>query len=182
MTFTLLTPFLYWLFRLLVLLIRYILSPGLSFGKQNADVIWLPRYPSHSSVFFFCLKQCVSQGLFCCHDDYLTFCWWLNTMNLFILNPPCCFIPYKNLHQVRKRTYVSCPSFIAETLKDRCVRFFHYEDNVWHSVAIISTCIVCKMYINLPQGSNTDAPKGSALHGIVHCNGDTDTALYIIFT
>ena len=75
------------------------------------------KIPSDSSVFFFCVKQGVSQGLFCCDDHYLDFCWWLNTINPFILNQPCCFVPYKNLHHVRKRSYVSCPSFIAETLK-----------------------------------------------------------------
>ena len=37
------------------------------------------------------------------------------------------FCPYENLHQVRKRTYVSCPNCIAETLKDRCIRFSDWK-------------------------------------------------------
>jgi hypothetical protein len=57
------------------------------------------------------LVRVSAQGLFCCHDHYWDFCWWMNTINPFILNQPCCFVPYKNLHHVRKRTYVSCPSF-----------------------------------------------------------------------
>jgi hypothetical protein len=45
-------------------------------------------------------------------------------------------------------------------------------------VFFFSPCNVCKMWINLPWGSNTDTPKGSALHCIVHCNWDTDIHLH----
>ena len=34
------------------------------------------------------------------------------------------------------------------------------------------------MWINWPWGSNTDTPKGSVLHCIVHCNWDTDIHLH----
>jgi hypothetical protein len=76
-----------------------------------------------------------------CHDHYLTFCWWLNPMNPFILNQQCCFVPYKNLHQVRKRTFVSCPSFIAEPLKDVNVLYLIVRLYTWMLSAVILNTI-----------------------------------------